>query len=485
MKKTFIICTALLLITAWSTQARAYEAITGPTGVLYYDKDKAFNGYTLFSPMINCKTTYLIDMEGNVVHSWESQYRPGLHAVMLPNGNMLRGGVVEQEEGKTYCQIGGVGGIIEEFDWDGNVVWSYKLFEPGKSIQHHTFCRMPNGNTLILAWEAKTKKEAISKGRDPKTVPDKPVKYRGTDHNDFWVDFVREVDKNGKAVWEWHVWDHIGTGPDEFDINYHLPQHVGHGILYPDLDWTHFNTVFYIPSTDTVVLNSRNFSEFYFINHKTGKMEYRWGNPSTHNKGKRPGWYDNADQKVFGSHCATPLENGNILIFDNGSERPEGNRSAAVEVNPETGEIVWEYVTKQTNSFFSYRQGAVQRLSNGNTFITSTHGGHFIEVTKDKEVVWEYISPVFSGKFKCVAEDSDALPLKSNLNGMANMIHRAYRYGADFPGLKGKDLSAKKQMGNCPQFYKDYKEGATLSGTTAAEDADENEEEDGPTMKSY
>ena len=40
---------------------------------------------------------------------------------------------------------------------------------------------------------------------------------------------------------------------------------------------------------------------------------------------------------------------------------------------------------------------------------------------------------------------------------MFNMIHRSYRYGADYPGLKGKDLSMKKPLTDCPKFFEIYK----------------------------
>ena len=72
-------------------------------------------------------------------------------------------------------------------------------------------------------------------------------------------------------------------------------------------------------------------------------------------------------------------------------------------------------------------------------------------MTKDKKIVWDYVSPVFSGKTKCFAEDG-WLP-----NMMDNMIHRSYRYGADYPGLKKKDLSKKVPLTECPEFYKIYK----------------------------
>ncbi|WP_461208623.1 aryl-sulfate sulfotransferase [Desulfocurvus sp. DL9XJH121] len=470
--------------------AQAYEAITGPTGVLYYDVDKAYQGYTLFDPTVGSKTTYLIDMRGNIVHTWKSEYPAGLHSVLLPNGHLLRAGALPRKKEIGYCAIGGAGGILEEFDWDGNKVWEYKLFTKGKEIQHHTFCRMPNGNTMILAWEAMSKEDAVKAGRNPFTIPKQPVMSKGVPHDAFWMDFVREVDPEGKTVWEWHVKDHMGSGPHKLDFNYTLPEPMGS--VYPNLDWSHFNTVNYIPGTDTVVLNSRNLSEFYFVNHKTGAIEYRWGNPSAWDPdARKPGYWDDGDQKMFGNHCATPLENGHVLLFDNGSERPEARRSRAVEVDPKTGEVVWEYASRHTNSFNSHRQGAVQRLGNGNTLITSTHGGHLIEVTPDKEVAWEFVSPIYAGKVKCVVGDKDAFP--SSLDATTNMIHRAHRYGEDYPAFYGKTLTPQGYIcgDDCPRFFRDYHAGAGLSAApapakaAAKAPAKAESEGDGPAMVAY
>lgn len=475
---------ATALVLSLSSVASAYESTTGPTGVLLYDKEKAYDGYTLISPMIKNKSSYLLNMDGQIVHEWKCKASPGLYAELLPNGHLLRAETTDQKKdikdsglnikGKKYAGIGGSGGYIREYNWDGDMVWEYKMSEANKEIQHHTFNRMPNGNTLILGWEYITKEKAIELGRKPETIPSKPVKNKGGYHNGFWNDFVREVNPKGDTVWEWHVSDHIGTGPDKIDFNYILPKPLGE--LYHDYDWSHFNTVNYIPETDTIVLNSRNFGEFYFINHKTGKIEYRWGNPTTYDpKAKKPSYYDDGDQIVFGSHCATPIANGNIILFDNGSERPESRRSRALEINPKTGEIVWEFASKHTNSFSSHRQGGVQRLANGNTLICSTHGGHVMEVTPDKEIVWEFVNPITVGKPKCILRNEDG----GFNDGMGNMIHRAFRYGTDYPAFEGKDLSQKAELAEeCPVFYKVYKKGLSVDG-------DDDEEEEGATMNAY
>jgi hypothetical protein len=442
MKRAMWKMTAVFALVLGSfTIASSYEAMVGPTGVLKYNAEKSCGGYTLFSPMVNCKTTYLIDIEGNVVHKWDTQYAPGAYGMLLPNGNLLRGGVVDD----APCSIGGTGGIVQEIDWDGNVVWEYKL-AAATEIQHHCFSRMPNGNTLILAWEFKSIDEAIAKGRDPDTIPASVI-IGNKWHTGFWVDFVREVNAKKETVWEWHVWDHTGQGPNKLDLNYHLPLPMGE--VYPNFDWTHFNTVDYVPERDQILLNSRNFSETYLVNHKTGSIEWRWGNPSAYGQGKAPSFYDNGDQQIFGSHNASSLPNGNIQIFDNGSERPEGNRSAVIEVDPKTNKTVWEYSAKDSTSFFSYRQGSAQRLPNGNILVTSTNHGHIFEVTPRKEIVWDYVVPIRGGKPVCTIEDGDMH------NGITNMVHRAYRYGSDYEGLKGRDLSAKGPLAeNCPQFYK-------------------------------
>ena len=110
--------------------------------------------------------------------------------------------------------------------------------------------------------------------------------------------------------------------------------------------------------------------------------------------GKAPsGYHDDGDQVLFGSHDVEWLPNGNISIFNNGTHRPSANRSSVMEINPATNQVVWQYETKDHNSFYSDFQSAAQKLPNGNWFITSTNNGHLFEVTPDKQVVWEYNNP--------------------------------------------------------------------------------------------
>jgi hypothetical protein len=88
-------------------------------------------------------------------------------------------------------------------------------------------------------------------------------------------------------------------------------------------------------------------------------------------------------------HNPTLLENGNILIFDNGRRR---KYSRVIEFDPRVGKIVWQYKADPPGEFFSSTRGSAQRLANGNTLITESDKGRAFEVTPAGTVVWEFWS---------------------------------------------------------------------------------------------
>ena len=126
-----------------------------PNGLIHYNPQQAYRGYTLVTNL-NGQESRLIDMEGRVCHRWRSD-RGISYSYLLPNGNLLlRTGPAGQEvsflqhPATELLPRGGrtVSGAILELDWDGNVVWEYRY-----PLLHHDFERLPNGNTLVLAWE--------------------------------------------------------------------------------------------------------------------------------------------------------------------------------------------------------------------------------------------------------------------------------------------------------------------------------------------
>jgi outer membrane protein assembly factor BamB len=97
-------------------------------------------------------------------------------------------------------------------------------------------------------------------------------------------------------------------------------------------------------------------------------------------------------------HQPTFLDDGNLLMFDNrgpGGD-PGRERSRVIEIDPRTGEVVWQY----DRNLFSKTLGSCQRLPNGNTLITESENGRALEVTRGGRVVWELYNPNRAGEHK-------------------------------------------------------------------------------------
>jgi hypothetical protein len=353
------------------------------SGLTHYVPSKTYNGYSLFAPLYG-KDVWLIDMHGRFVHRWKMPLTPGCDAELLPNGNLLWAGKVIPG---PLPEFGGSGGLLLEVDWEGNEVWRYN--DPYHS---HCFHRMENGNTLISRWEAIPDDIAAKvKGGLPGT------ERKGV----MWGCGIQEITPSNEVVWECLTYEKLDP-----EIDLLCP-------LCPRDRWTNINAVYELPDAD-ILVSFRLTDTIAIIDKATGDLKWRWG----------PG-------EIAHQHNPTLLENGNILLFDNGAHRKItwGNFSRAVEMNPKTGEIEWEYRDDPPGDLFSFVCGSAQRLPNGNTIMCETCMGRFLEVTPDKELVWEYVNPFY---------------VNHHVYGRNNMAFRVYRYGPDYPGLQGKELDPEK-----------------------------------------
>ena len=106
------------------------------------------------------------------------------------------------------------------------------------------------------------------------------------------------------------------------------------------------------------------------------------------------------DQWLY-PHEPVLLANGTMLLFDNhGPQWNYMNRLASriLEFDPVTREVIWEYTGSRERPFHSYFCGSVAQMPNGNFLISETSAGRAFEVTKDKEIVWEYLNPHRGGE---------------------------------------------------------------------------------------
>jgi hypothetical protein len=440
----FALVAALALALTSPSAVAAPSKEAGPQGIIV-NTDDAAPGYTLYAPL-ELKRTYLMGLDGKAVHSWKTATQPGLLGYLLPNGHLLRAGNIKQkgvwEEGR------GAGGVVEELDWDGTVVWRYEVADDTQ-MQHHDISPMPNGNVLILAWERKTKEEALAAGRNPKLLSS----------NELWPEKIVEYSPaTDSVVWEWHVWDHVvqerdpslanygdvSANPRKIDLNYILPGSTG------DADWNHANAVAYNPDLDQIMISSRSSSELWVIDHgitteeargPAGDLLFRFGNPAAYGKGAP------VDQQLFVQHDPTWIPAGSpgagdILVFSNGL--PERREYSTVEqITPTIVDGAYTldangafaatsttvYPSKKKGAIFSAIISGAQRLSNGNTLVTHGPQGLLVEVDSSGKTVWEYENTRYTVRPDTPTESGAGIPIDPW------WMFRAKRYDPDYPGL--------------------------------------------------
>ncbi|MDY6985913.1 MAG: arylsulfotransferase family protein [Candidatus Thermoplasmatota archaeon] len=449
---TIAIIIGLLLTSLVGFNVSSQSILGNMTGLKKYDSTKSYEGYTYFSIMDPSNPrTVLIDMEGKEVHSWPLS---GVPSRMLPGGSLI---------GSQGINMAGLDAIsVVQVSWDGEVEWKFDGWEEvtdgdGNKVlgarQHHDFQRegspvgyyspglepmVYGGKTMILA-HSNVQVEEIS---DSMIIDD--VIYE--------VDWEGNIIKEEDGGFFWRASDHF----DEMGFDDEAKEGIRwitsiDQIPGDGFEWLHLNNVNYLGPNkwydggderfhpENVIIDSRHANFMAIISRETGEFVWKVGPDFS------PGNPEDKLGQIIGLHHAHIIPKGlpgegNILVFDNGGLGGYGNSelsmySRILEFNPVTMEIVWEYkdrtglyplpLSGENHHFFSFFISSAQRLPNGNTLITEGTTGRIIEVTKDKEVVWEYISPH-------MASAALVLPVPLPVDVPMNVVYRAYRVPEDW-----------------------------------------------------
>jgi hypothetical protein len=334
------------------------EASSGTvkSGVITHDASRAYEGLNLYN-FSNTPTAYLIDMSGNILHAWSeiTPDRPQWYCAKLcEDGDLLV--IIDYKE-------------LVRFDWDSTVRWAKRM------RAHHDIAISENGDIYCI----EAKDELAFFGALPVPIcnnyiirlsPEGRVKEKIP-----LFDVLKEKIHFSTAA-EIYRWLYSPGNLKEMFLE--KQRYCFKNTTPPDV--FHANAIEIINrDIDGLCEKGDLLVAFWrldlvaILNAKDRKLAWQWG----------PGELDRP-------HNPTLLENGNILIFDNGYER---SYSRLVELDPLKKTIAWEYKTDPPKKFFSRTKGASQELPNGNILITESGNGHVFEVTKDGEIVWEFYSP--------------------------------------------------------------------------------------------
>lgn len=475
-----------------------FEALQGERGVRV-NKPGATPGYTLVMPL-NSTQVHLVALDGKVAHTWETGLAPGGWCYLLDDGSLLHAG---RNDTDPKFKGGGIGGIVRKLAPDGSVLWRYD-FANDAHCQHHDLEPLPNGNILFIAWERHSREESIARGRSPEGVGEpglwsdaifevKPTLPEGGEIVWEWhawdhlvqsvdpakPDYAKLVDRPGRIdinvafvpeskISEEEKQKLADRAQQMAAVGYGGGADIDDDEAKPDAkptgpppkqwdksgDWTHTNAVDHHAALDLLVLSSPEMCEIYVIDHSTTKAEaassrggrfgkggdllWRWGNPANYGAGTK------ADRRLFYQHDPNWLaQSGDelrLLVFNNGGDRPGGNRSSVEElVLPFDGKRGFAHETSKpfgpaapawtyedAGTFYSAFISGARRLASGNTLVASGAAGRIFEVTPGGEIVWDYLNPL-GGDLNPPEHAGKAPPLA---------LYRADRYGAEHPGVR-------------------------------------------------
>lgn len=387
-----------------------------------YEADLIHNGLVLAIENGQA-TAYLLNKEGQRLHTWTLQDRLGNDFELLPDGRAIGSFKVDD----VPFSFGGGSGSAKIVNPDSSIDWEFILADDNFII-HHDVDMLPNGNVLMMVWERIDAMTAQQAGVNTSI--------------DIFPEKLIEVDPNTDlVVWEWRAWDHIVQDTDanlpNFGVIADMPERIDHNYnTAEDLggDIMHANGLDYDAVNDLIYLSVNFYSEIWVIDHSTttaeaatstggnlgkgGDLVYRFGNPEAYQN-------SSGERRFYNNHFPNLLEGsepgaGNLLVYVNKGANDleqstvyELDMPSPFDLQPNVDNeptVVWSFT--DPTMYHARISGAV-RLSNGNTLICEGDYG-FWEVTTDGTVAWKY-------------------------NG-DNNFWRAYGYDLDFSGLTSLNL---------------------------------------------
>ncbi len=330
------------------------------SGVLRYNREKAYDGLTLFTSG-HAQRAFLLSMEGQIVHEWHLPFsQVGWNHIpfpvgddliswrkvhLYPNGDLL---VIYVGFGDTPWGYG-----LAKIDKDSRLIWKY-----AKHV-HHDVEVGSDGKIYTLI-------QSISTTKIPGTHFNPP----------FIEDSIVVLSPEGDELKKVLI-SKAFLNSEFADVFEFVPAFLARGDLW------HTNAVEMLDEqlaepfpflAGQVLISMRAIDTIAVVDLNEEKVVWAI----------RGEWH--------GQHDPDFLPNGNLLIFDNQGHYGRGGRSQIIEFKPTTREVVWRYTGNEQETFFSAIRSSQQRLPNGNTLIVSSDQGRIFEVTPEQEIVWEFIN---------------------------------------------------------------------------------------------
>ncbi|HEX2223911.1 MAG TPA: aryl-sulfate sulfotransferase [Thermoanaerobaculia bacterium] len=311
----------------------------------------------------------------------------------------------------------GLGRQVVEYDWEGRKTWEFRT--PG-ALPHHDIVRLANGNTLVMV---------LREGEN--------------------MDTVYEVDRAGQVVWTWSAAESLGDLIPDKPSHPHDVTHINSLQELPENPWHAAGDNRFRPGN--LLMSARNINTVFVVDRRTGEVVWSYGE----------GLDMQHEALMSGPGLPDP---GMIHIFNNRTKSFHTDRQTEVlAIDPRDFSKVWSF---RRPGFYSATAGTQQLLPNGNNLITSTRGHRVFEITREGEVVWEWVTPYQPVRALRVA--LDACPQLARLRherpravarprGEEHVDYDSYRFARQGSRMKapiqGEKRTVLKEANVCRDLY--------------------------------
>lgn len=247
--------------------------------------------------------------------------------------------------------------ILYEVDMEGDVVWKLEL--PDSMGTNQTEAELLPDNTILLVNQSVGLYKIDRNGNILWRHPDPKVSHDADlldNSNILYVygmgdakgdTIVKEITPQGQRIWGWDASKYFDYSPYR-----EIDPIEGQG-------WAHTNAVSRLSNGNTLI-SIRNFNMIVIVDNSGTPVE-------------------TITNIISSPHDPMMLDNGNILVA-----HQTRDYHAAVELDLQTNDFIWEYGFTSKDDF-PVRDANL--LPNGNILITTAK--RLVEVTQDKEIVWQ------------------------------------------------------------------------------------------------
>ncbi len=305
------------------------------------------SGYIVTSLVGDSSMPLIIDADGDVVW-W---HEPDVDKPKIVRSRLSRDGraVILQLDGdeRVGDNVGEIPSRFLRIGLDGTIEQEFEL-----QGTHHDFLERPDG---VLAF-------IVTQERQP----------------DGWAspalaDAIVEIDPSvgdgstQKVVWSaWDTWDFAEPNWD----------------VEGTWDLTHCNAIDWDEATGTYAVSAYALGAIFRVDAETGEIVDEIGGQFSDYK------LASGEPLPFEITHQFQFLGDRLLLFDNGTTENTTSRALELDLDPGTGtaEITWQYVSDPV--LYVPALGDVDRLADGNTFVTWSTAGQIDLVTPDGEVEW-------------------------------------------------------------------------------------------------